>query len=93
MFHKLTEGEHNMQKSINSIDKRLESGGPKVLVADANEHIDLEIMNVLKELYEDAKKSGFKGTMGEWQKTLSLDELKRIGIKDGGLINMYNTKS
>tara|TARA_R110000737_G_scaffold225844_1_gene240602 strand:+ start:39 stop:302 length:264 start_codon:yes stop_codon:yes gene_type:complete len=84
---------NKMKKSANNVDKRMDSGGPQVLVADSNEHIDLEIMNVLKELYEDAKKSGFKGTMGEWQKTLSLDELKRIGIKDGGLINMYNTKS
>jgi len=82
-----------MTKSINSIDKRMDSGGPKVLVADANEHIDLEIMNVLKELYEEAKKSGYKGSMDQWQKTLSLDELKRIGIKDGGLINIYNAKS
>ncbi len=82
-----------MKKSINSIDKRMDSGGPKVLVTDSNEHIELEIMNVLREMYEDAKKSGHTGSMSEWQKTLSLDELKRIGIKDGGLINMYNAKS
>jgi len=82
-----------MKKSINSIDKRMDSGGPKVLVADSNEHIELEIMNVLREMYEDAKKSGYTGSMSEWQKTLSLDELKRIGIKDGGLINMYNAKN
>jgi len=79
-----------MKKSVNSIDKRMDSGGPQVLVADSNEHIDLEIMNVLKEMYEDAKENGYKGTLDQWQKTLSLDELKRIGIKDGGLISMYN---
>jgi len=82
-----------MKKSANNVDKRMDSGGPQVLVTDANEHIDLEIMNVLKEMYEEAKKSGYTGSMSEWQKTLSLDELKRIGIKDGGLINMYNAKN
>ncbi|MBC8297487.1 MAG: hypothetical protein H8E55_17050 [Pelagibacterales bacterium] len=82
-----------MKKSANNVDKRMDSGGPKVLVADSNEHIDLEIMNVLKEMYEEAKQNGYKGTLDQWQKTLSLDELKRIGIKDGGLINMYNAKS
>lgn len=71
----------------------MDRGGPKVSVADSNEHIDLEIMNVLKEMYEEAKQNGYKGTLDQWQKTLSLDELKRIAIKDGGLINMYNTKS
>jgi len=82
-----------MKRSVNSIDKRMEGGGPKVLVADSNEHIELEIMNVLKEMYEEAKQNGYKGTLDQWQKTLSLDELKRIGIKDGGLINMYNAKN
>ena len=71
----------------------MDSGGPQVLVTDANEHIDLEIMNVLKEMQEEAKQNGYKGTLDQWQKTLSLDELKRIGIKDGGLINIYNAKS
>jgi hypothetical protein len=82
-----------MKRSVNNIDKRMDRGGPKVSVADSNEHIDLEIMNVLKEMYEEAKQNGYKGTLDQWQKTLSLDELKRIAIKDGGLINMYNTKS
>ena len=81
-----------MKKSYDNIDKALEGKGT-ILMADKNEHIDMEIMQVLKQMYEEAKKSGYKGTMESYQKSLSLDELKRIAIKDGGLINMYNAKS
>ena len=37
-------------------------------------------------MYDEAVKSGYKGTMENFQKTLSLDDLKRIGIKTGGTV-------
>ena len=63
-------------------------------VADRNEHIELEIMNTLKAMYEEAKKKGYSGTQEQYMKTLSLDELKRVGVSKGGLIKMseLNTK-
>jgi len=73
-----------------TVEKKMEA---TQVAADPMTHIDMEIMQVLKQMYEEAKKSGYKGTMESYQKSLSLDELKRIGIKDGGLIQMYNTKS
>ena len=41
-----------MQKD--NVDKRLEGGGGETKVADLNEHIDLEIMNLLEEAFEEA---------------------------------------
>ncbi len=67
-----------MQKD--NVDKRLEGGGGETKVADLNEHIDLEIMNLLEEAFEEAKKNGFKGSQKEYMDTLSLDDLKRIGV-------------
>ena len=88
MFHKLTEGEHNMQKSNNNIDKALESKGEgPTLVADTNAHIELDLMNALEQAYKEAVEKGFKGTREEYQDSLSLGELKRIGASKGGLIS------
>ena len=36
-----------------------------------------------------AQKEGFKGTFNEYLDSLSKDELKRIGVQDGGLISLY----
>jgi hypothetical protein len=76
-----------MKKSNNNIDKALGGGkgdGP-TLVADKNEHID--IMNALEEAYKEAVKNGFSGSRQEYQDSLSLGELKRIGAATGGLIS------
>jgi len=75
-----------MKKSINSIDKRMDGGGP-TLVADKNEHIELDIMNALEEAYKEAVKNGFSGSREEYQDSLSVGELKRIGASKGGLIS------
>tara|TARA_R100000963_G_scaffold32008_1_gene23543 strand:- start:550 stop:810 length:261 start_codon:yes stop_codon:yes gene_type:complete len=80
-----------MQKD--NVDKRLEGGGRETKVADLNEHIDLEIMNLLSEAFEEAKKNGFKGSQKEYMDSLSLDDLKRIGVKTGGLIKPYREAS
>jgi hypothetical protein len=78
-----------MKKSNNNIDKALGGGkgdGP-TLVADKNEHIELDIMNALEEAYKEAVKNGFSGSRQEYQDSLSLGELKRIGAATGGLIS------
>ena len=80
-----------MKKSVNNIEKRMDGGGP-TLVADKNEHIELELMNALEEAYKEAVKNGFSGSREEYQDSLSLGELKRIGVKDGGVIKLSMTK-
>jgi len=67
----------------NNIEKKMEA----VQISDPMTHIDLEIMNRLKQLYEDAKKSGYTGTMEEYQKTLSLEDLKTIDLASGGTVS------
>ena len=85
-----------MQKSNNNIDKALESKGEgPTLVADKDplHNIDLDLMNALKEAYDEAVKDGFKGDQEAWQDSLSLGALKRLGAKRGGLIKMSMMKS
>jgi len=77
--------------SVNSVDKRMDGGGP-ILVADRNEHIELDLMNALEQAYKEAVEEGFKGSRQEYQDSLSLGELKRIGAKDGGVIKLSMTK-
>jgi len=80
--------------SVNSVDKRLDGGGPmQVADKDPLHNIDLDLMNALKEAFDEAVKDGFKGDQKQWQDSLSLGELKRLGAKNGGLINMSMTKS
>ena len=78
----------------NSIAKAMEPGGP-TLVADKDplHNIDLDLMNALKEAFDEAVKDGFSGNQKEWQDSLSLSQLKRISSKNGGLIKMSMTKS
>ena len=54
--------------SVDSVDKRLEGGGPmQVAEKDPLHNIDLDLMNALKQAYEEAVKDGFKGDQEEWQ--------------------------
>ena len=75
---------------INNKEKIMPSNNnvEKMMVAkgDNFDHIELEIANTLKQMYDEAVKSGYTGTMESFQKTLSLDDLKRIGIKTGGTV-------
>jgi len=50
-------------------------------------------MNALKEAFDEAVKDGFKGDQEEWQDSLSLGQLKRLGAKRGGLIKMSMMKN
>ena len=78
----------------NSVAKAMEPGGPTLVAEkDPLHNIDLDLMNALKEAFDEAVKDGFKGDQRQWQDSLSLGELKRLGAKNGGLINMSMTKS
>ena len=80
--------------SVDSVDKRLEGGGPmQVADKDPLQNIDLDLMNALKEAFDEAVKDGFKGSQKEYMDSLSLSQLKRIGAKNGGLIKMSMLKS
>jgi len=78
----------------NSVAKAMDPGGP-TLVADKDplQNIDLDLMQALEQAYKEAVKDGFKGDQEQWQDSLSLGDLKRLGAKNGGLINMSMTKS
>ena len=67
-----------------TIEKIMEA--TQVASNDPLTNIDLEIMNTLKQMFEEAKKQGFKGSFEKYQKTLSVDDLKRIDIAAGGLV-------
>ena len=78
----------------NSIAKAMDPGGPTVVAdKDPLHNIDLDLMNALKEAFDEAVKDGFQGSQEKWQDSLSLGALKRLGAKNGGLINMSMTKS
>ena len=78
----------------NSVAKAMDPGGP-ILVADKDplQNIDLDLMQALEQAYKEAVKDGFEGDQKQWQDSLSLSQLKRIGAKNGGLIKMSMTKS
>ena len=78
----------------NSVAKAMDPGGP-TLVADKDplQNIDLDLMQALEQAYKEAVKDGFQGDQKQWQDSLSLGDLKRLGAKNGGLINMSMTKS
>ena len=67
-----------------TVEKIMEA--TQVASNDPLTNIDLEIMNTLKQMFEEAKKQGFKGTFESYQKSLSVDDLKRIDIAAGGLV-------
>ena len=78
----------------NSVDKKLEAvSTTKMAEKDPMTHIELELMNSLSQAFEEAKKEGFKGSFNEYLDSLSKDELKRIGVQDGGLISLYKKVS
>jgi len=80
--------------SVDNVDKRLEGGGAmQVADKDPLHNIDLDLMNALKEAYDEAVKDGFVGDQEAWQDSLSLGALKRLGAKRGGLIKMSMTKN
>jgi hypothetical protein len=73
--------------SNNSVDKKLEAvSTTKMAEKDPMHHIDLELSSTLKQMFEEAKREGFTGSFDQYLDTLSMEELKRVGSKDGGPI-------
>ena len=80
--------------SVDSVDKRLEGGGPmQVADKDPLHNIELELTGTLKQMFEEAKQEGFKGDFNSYLDSLSLEELKSVGAKNGGMIKkLYEVK-
>ena len=74
-----------------TVEKIMEA--TQVASNDPLTNIDLEIMNTLKQMFEEAKKQGFKGTFESYQKSLSVDDLKRIDIATSGQNTYLDTIS
>ena len=80
--------------SANSIDKKLEDVS-STMTADKDplHHIELELAGTLKQMFEEAKQEGFKGDFKSYIDSLSLEELKSVGAKNGGMIKkLYEVK-
>ena len=66
----------------NSVAKAMEPGGPTLVAEkDPLHNIDLDLMNTLKEAFDEAVKDGFVGDQQEWQDSLSLGELRDWELK------------
>ena len=80
--------------SKNFVDKILEAVPTKqVAEKDPMHHIDLELTGTLKQMFEEAKQEGFSGSFNEYLDSLSLEELKSVGAKNGGMIKkLYEVK-
>ena len=82
------------KETLNSVGKRMESKGDlseakelkKLAEKDTYEHIQLELMNELDRLFQEAKDNGFKGSFNDFLDTKSDDELRRILKNDGGVV-------
>ena len=48
---------------------------------------DLEVISLLKQMYDEAVKNGFKGTLSEFSKSVPLSVLKRAKLNSGGLVD------
>ena len=69
------------------VEKKLEAmPTDQMAEKDPMHHIELELSQTLTQMFEEAKKDGFSGSFDEYLDTLSMDELKRIGSRDGGPI-------
>lgn len=83
---------------INNVEKAMEgrSDGStakeliKLAEKDPLTNIELELMNALERAYEEAKENGFKGSMEDYVKTAPLQELKSIGLANGGDVDFTN---
>ena len=70
---------------VNNIDKAMVGKGEmKVAEKDPLTHIDLELMDNMKRVFDEAKKEGFKGTFKDFLDTLSEEDLKTLFLSDGG---------
>ena len=69
------------------VEKKLEAmPTDQMAEKDPMHHIELELSQTLTQMFEEAKKDGFSGSFDEYLDTLSMDELRRVGSKDGGAI-------
>jgi len=83
---------------IDMTDKRLEGSSDgstakelmKLAEKDPMTNIELELMNALERAFDEAKENGFKGSMEDYIRTAPIEELKAIGLADGGDVDFTN---
>jgi len=83
---------------IDMVEKRLEgtSDGStakelkKLAEKDPMINIDLELMNSIERAFEEAKERGFEGSMEDYIRSAPIEELKAIGLADGGDVDFTN---
>ena len=64
----------------------------KVAVEDPLINIELDVISSLKQRYEEAVKSGYKGSFNKWIRDTELENLKlskggRVKLQDGGMLS------
>ena len=57
---------------------------------DPMTHMDLEMMNNIERNYAEAVEKGFRGTMEDYIKSLSLEGLREIALSNGGSVDFTN---
>jgi len=64
----------------------------KVAVEDPLINIELDVISSLKQRYEEAVKSGYKGSFNKWIRDTDIENLKlskggRVKLQDGGMLS------
>ena len=64
----------------------------KVAVDDPLMNIELDVISTLKQQYEEAVKSGYKGSFNKWIRDTDIENLKlskggRVKLQDGGMLS------
>jgi len=79
-------------RKATSIDKPLyqENRLDEEIIRTAKNDWELDMLNSIKEGYSNWLKKGNKGSTIDYLNSLSLDELKRISLKEGGYVPPKN---
>jgi len=76
-----------MPNLVEAKKDRLDKNDLIKLAKDPQLDQDLEMISLLKQMYDEAVKNGFKGTLSEFSKSVPLSVLKRAKLNSGGLVD------
>ncbi len=76
-----------MPNLVEAKKDRLDKNDLIKLAKDPQLDQDLEVISLLKQMYDEAVKNGFKGTLSEFTKSVPLSVLKRAKLNSGGLVD------
>ena len=79
-------------RKASSIDKPLyqENKLDEQIIKTAKNDWEMDMLNSIKEGYSDWLKKGNKGSEKDYLNSLSLDQLKRLSLKEGGPVDKAN---